>query len=170
MVAAMVRTIFAQPDAGHVESQVKDVAATMKHQFPLVTEMLLDLGEDVMAFRHFPANHWQKIRSTNSLGERLNAEIRRRTNVVGITPNDAAALLLVTAVCVETHDEWSVSEHRYLSQESMDQLKGYELLPEPVTLAKVKLEVGFASRSTPSELHTRWDAVRIEAEVHLINE
>jgi transposase-like protein len=63
-------------------------------------------AEDVTAFRDFPTNHWQKIWSTNSL-ERLNAEIKRRTNVVGIFPNDAAALRLITAVCVETHDEWS---------------------------------------------------------------
>ena len=92
MVAAMIRTIFAQPDASHVERQLKEVAATMKRQFAGVNEMLLDAAEDLSAFRHFPTNHWQKIWSTNSL-ERLNAEIKRRTNVVGIFPNDAAALL-----------------------------------------------------------------------------
>jgi transposase-like protein len=137
MVAAMVRTIFAQPDAEHVERQVKEVAAMMKRQFPLVTEMLEDAAEDITAFRHFPPSHWQKIWSTNSL-ERLNAEIKRRTNVVGIFPNDAAALRLITAVCVEQHDEWSVSERRYLSQESMDQLKSDALAPAKVALAKVK--------------------------------
>ncbi len=137
MVAAMVRTIFAQPDTTHVERQLKEVAATMKRQFPLVTEMLEDANEDITAFRHFPTNHWQKIWSTNSL-ERLNAEIKRRTNVVGIFPNDAAALRLITAVCVEQHDEWIVSERRYLSQESMDQLKNDALPSAPVALAKVK--------------------------------
>ena len=137
MVAAMIRTIFAQPDASHVERQLKEVAATMKRQFSVVNEMLLDADEDLTAFRHFPANHWQKIWSTNSL-ERLNAEIKRRTNVVGIFPNDAAALRLITAVCVEQHDEWSVSERRYLSQESMDQLTVDALPSAPVALAKVK--------------------------------
>ena len=137
MVAAMIRTVFAQPDAAHVERQLKEVAATMKRQFAVVNEMLLDAAEDVTAFRHFPVNHWQKIWSTNSL-ERLNAEIKRRTNVVGIFPNDAAALRLITAVCVEQHDEWSVSERRYLSQESMDLLKGDAHLVTPVALAKVK--------------------------------
>ncbi len=137
MVAAMIRTIFAQPDAGHVERQLKEVAATMKRQFPVVNEMLLDAAEDITAFRHFPTNHWQKIWSTNSL-ERLNAEIKRRTNVVGIFPNDAAALRLITAVCVEQHDEWSVSERRYLSQESMDLLKSDTQLVTPVALAKIK--------------------------------
>ena len=119
IVAAMIRTIFAQPDADDVERQLKEVAATMKRQFPIVNEMLLDAAADLTAFRHFPPNHRQKIWSTNSL-ERLNAEIKRRTNVVGILPNDAAALRLITAVRVETHDEWSVSERRYLSQESRD--------------------------------------------------
>ena len=137
MAAAMIRTIFAQPDAAHVERQLKEVAATMKRQFPVVNEMLLDAAEDVTAFRHFPTNHWQKIWSTNSL-ERLNAEIKRRTNVVGIFPNDAAALRLITAVCVEQHDEWSVSERRYLSQESMDQLKSDTQITAPVALAKIK--------------------------------
>ena len=78
MVAAMIRTIFAQPDAEHVERQVKEVAATMKRQFSVVNEMLLDAAEDLTAFRHFPTNHWQKIWSTNSL-ERLNAVVMRRT-------------------------------------------------------------------------------------------
>ena len=100
-------------------------------------QVLLDAAEDVTAFRHFPTNHWQKVWSTNSL-ERLNAEIKRRTNVVGIFPNDAAALRLITVVCVETHDEWSVSERRYLSQESMDQLKSDALAPAVVALAKVR--------------------------------
>ena len=118
----MVRTIFAQPDATPVERHVKEVAANRKRQFPLVTKMLDDAAEDITAFRHFPTNHWQKIWSTNSL-ERLNAEIKRRTNVVGIFPNHAATLRLITAVVVEQHDEWSVSERRYFSQESMDQLK-----------------------------------------------
>ena len=137
MVAAMIRTVFAQPDPTHVERQVKEVAATLHRQFPFVTEMLEDASEDVTAFRHFPNSHWQKIWSTNSL-ERLNAEIKRRTNVVGIFPNDAAALRLITAVCVESHDEWSVSDRRYLSQESMDLLKAEVSLVTPVALAKIK--------------------------------
>jgi transposase-like protein len=137
MVAAMIRTIFAQTDASHVERQLKEVAATMKRQFGVVTEMLEDASEDITAFRHFPTNHWQKIWSSNSL-ERLNAEIKRRTNVVGIFPNDAAALRLITVVCVEQHDEWSVFERRYLIQESMDQMKSDALPSAPVAFAKVK--------------------------------
>ena len=71
-----------------------------------------------LAFTAFPLAHWRKIWSTNAL-ERINGEIKRRTNVVGIFPNDASILRLVTAVLVETHDEWAVSERRYLSEESM---------------------------------------------------
>lgn len=137
MVAAMVRTVFYQPDALHVERQVKEVAATMQRQFPVVAEMLFDAQEDISAFRHFPTSHWQKIWSTNSL-ERLNAEIKRRTNVVGIFPNDAAALRLITAVCVETHDEWTVSDRRYLSKESMELLMTETQLPTVVALTTTK--------------------------------
>ena len=84
--------------------------------------MLTDATEDLLAFTGFPLAHWRKIWSTNPL-ERLNGEIKRRTNVVGIFPNDAAALRLITAVVVETHDEWAVAERRYLSEESMAKLR-----------------------------------------------
>lgn len=70
--------------------------------------------------------------------ERINAEIERRTNVVGILPNGAAALRLITAVCFEQHSEWSVSERRYLPQESMAQLKSESLPPTKVALAEVE--------------------------------
>ncbi len=83
---------------------------------------LLDTADELTAFASFPPAHWTKIWSTNPL-ERVNAEIKRRTRVVGIFPNDAAALRLITAVCVEQHDEWLVAERRYLSEESMAQLR-----------------------------------------------
>ena len=118
MVAAAVRTVFAQPDAAHVRSQLEEVTQMLEGQFPDVATMLGDAGEDLLAFTAFPQAHWRKLWSTNPL-ERLNGEIKRRTNVVGIFPNDAAIARLVTAVVVEAHDEWAVAERRYLSEESM---------------------------------------------------
>jgi putative transposase len=121
MVAAAIRTNFAQPDAAHVRSGLAEVAHMLAPQFPEVAAMLSDAAEDLLAFANFPLAHWRKIWSTNPL-ERVNGEIKRRTNVVGIFPNDAAVIRLVTAVCVETHDEWAVAERRYLSEESMAKL------------------------------------------------
>jgi transposase-like protein len=121
MVAAAIRTIFAQPDTRHVRTQLDEVAHMLAGQFPDVSIMLTDAAEDVLAFSAFPQAHWRKIWSTNPL-ERLNGEIKRRTNVVGIFPNDASVVRLVTAVIVETHDEWAVAERRYLSEESMAKL------------------------------------------------
>ena len=118
MVAAAIRTIFAQPDVAHVRSQLDEVMRMLSVQFPVVAQMLADAAEDLLAFSTFPQAHWRKIWSTNPL-ERLNGEIKRRTNVVGIFPNDAAVTRLVTAVVVEFHDEWAVAERRYLSEESM---------------------------------------------------
>jgi transposase-like protein len=118
MVAAAIRTVFAQPDPAHVRSQLDEVAHMLDKQFPDVATMLRDTAEDLLAFTAFPIAHWRKIWSTNPL-ERINGEIKRRTNVVGIFPNDASIMRLVTAVLVETHDEWAVAERRYLSEESM---------------------------------------------------
>lgn len=101
-------------------------------QFPDVAQMLIDAAEDLLAFTAFPQAHGRKLWSTNPL-ERINGEIKRRTNVVGIFPNDASALRLITAVTVETHDEWAVAERRYLSEESMAKL--FAPTEEPATTA-----------------------------------
>ena len=84
--------------------------------------MLRDAGEDVLAFAAFPAAHWKKIWSTNPL-ERLNKEIKRRTDVVGVFPNPEALLRLAGAVLVEAHDEWQTSDRRYLAEDSMALLR-----------------------------------------------
>jgi len=130
MVAAAIRTIFAQPDATHVQAQFDEITTMLGRQFPVVADMLTDARADLLAFTSFPALHWKKIWSTNPL-ERVNKEIKRRTNVVGIFPNEAALTRLVTAVIAETHDEWQVCDRRYLSEGSMNKL--YEQpAPEPV--------------------------------------
>ncbi|MCU1617464.1 MAG: transposase mutator type [Frankiales bacterium] len=118
MVAAAIRTVFAQPDAEHVHSQLDVIAGMLGRQFPAVEAMLRDAADDLLAFTGFPPSHWKKVWSTNPL-ERLNKEIKRRTDVVGVFPNPASLLRLVGAVLVETHDEWQVSDRRYLSEGSM---------------------------------------------------
>ena len=118
MVGATIRTVFAQPDAEHVHAQLDVVAGMLGRQFPQVEAMLRDAAEDLLAFTAFPIGHWKKIWSTNPL-ERLNKEIKRRTDVVGVFPNPDALLRLAGAVLVEAHDEWQVSDRRYLSEGSM---------------------------------------------------
>ena len=118
MVAAAVRTIFAQPDDQHVHAQLDVIATMLGKQFPVVEVMLRDAADDVLAFTSFPVGHWKKIWSTNPL-ERVNKEIKRRTDVVGVFPNPEALLRLAGAVLVETHDEWAVTDRRYLSENSM---------------------------------------------------
>lgn len=118
MVAAAMRTIYAQPDPAHVHAQFDEIVTMLERQFPGAAQILSDARDDVLAFTGFPEAHWRKIWSTNPL-ERLNGEIKRRTRVVGIFPNDAAVLRLVSAVVAETHDEWQDAERRYLAEHTM---------------------------------------------------
>ena len=90
----------------------------LERQFPDAAKILEAAHDDALAFAAFPAAHWRKNWSTNPL-ERVNGEIKRRTRVVGIFPNDAAVLRLVSAVVAETHDEWQDTERRYLAEHTM---------------------------------------------------
>ncbi|MDX3763870.1 IS256 family transposase [Streptomyces sp. AK02-04a] len=121
MVAATIRTIFAQPNEKAVRDQVDTVAEMLGGQFPKVKAMLLDAKDDLTAFAVFPERHWKKIQSTNPL-ERINREVKRRTDVVQVFPNDDALLRLVSAVLFELHDEWIAFPRRYLPEGSMDEL------------------------------------------------
>ena len=118
MVAATVRTIHAQPDAEATRTQLHAVVGMLQDRFPKAAEILAAAETDVTAYAAFPKAHWRKISSTNPL-ERINKEIKRRSNVVGIFPDDASVIRLVGAVLLEQHDEWAVAERRYLSEESM---------------------------------------------------
>lgn len=118
MVLAAIRTIWAQPDPAAVADQLDEVAAKLEPRFPAVAAMLTDAKADVTAFAAFPVSHWKKIWSTNPL-ERVNKEIKRRTDVVGIFPNEAAITRLAGAVLLELHDEWAVADRRYLAEGSM---------------------------------------------------
>ncbi len=107
MVATLVRTIFAQPDAKSVWEQHARVVEQLTDKFADAANMLADAAPDVLAFTSFPKEHWKQIWSNNPQ-ERLNKELKRRTDVVGIFPNRDAVIRLVGAVLAEQHDEWAV--------------------------------------------------------------
>jgi putative transposase len=117
MVATLVRTIFEQPDHDSVWAQHARVVDQLTGRFDDAATMLLDAADDLLAFSTFPPEHWTNIRSNNPQ-ERLNKEIRRRTDVVGIFPNRAAVVRLVGAVLAEQNDEWAVAK-RYMGSESL---------------------------------------------------
>ena len=116
-VATMVRTIFAQPDAETVHEQHARIVDQLEPRFPEAAALLDEAGPDLLAFTGFPKEHWRQLWSNNSL-ERLNKEIRRRTDVVGIFPDRASIVRLVGAVLAEQNDEWAVAR-RYMSAESI---------------------------------------------------
>jgi len=122
MVASIIRTVFVQPDREHIEKQFVEVTTMLGRSHPKVAAMLDDARPDLLAFAGFPQRHWRQIWSTNPL-ERVNKEIKRRTDVVGVFPNPAALLRLAGAVLVEQHDEWEAGDRRYFSESSMLELK-----------------------------------------------
>lgn len=132
MVASIIRTVFAQPDQQHVNAQFDEVVRMLSKSHPKVAVMLDDARHDLLAFAPFPVKHWRQIWSTNPM-ERVNKEIKRRTDVVGVFPNPAALLRLAGAVLVEQHDEWEAADRRYLSEASMAALKLVDTpTPEPI--------------------------------------
>jgi transposase-like protein len=130
-VATMVRTIFAQPDAQTVHEQHRRIVEQLEQRFPDAAALLEQAGPDLLAFTSFPKEHWRQLWSNNSL-ERLNKEIRRRTDVVGIFPDRAAIVRLVGALLAEQNDEWAVASRRYMSVESIAKALAD---PEPVEAA-----------------------------------
>lgn len=121
LVAATIRTVFAQPTPEAAHAQWRHVADGFRDRFPRLAVLLDEGAADVLAYLAFPAAHWRQLWSTNPL-ERLNKELKRRTNVVGIFPNPVAAIRLVGALLAEQHDEWQVGR-RYFSTESMAPLR-----------------------------------------------
>jgi len=128
MIATLVRSIFEQPDRDTTWSQLADVTDKLTQAgFCDVVVYLLDAADDILAFSAFPVEHWPKIRSNNPQ-ERLNKEIRRRTDVVGIFPNRAAVVRLVGALLAEQSDEWAITR-RYMSAESLKTQRKLEPSP-----------------------------------------
>jgi putative transposase len=121
VVSAFIATAFAQDDAAAAKAQWRKVADQLRSKLPKLAGFLDEAEEDVLAYMTFPAAHRAKLHSTNPL-ERLNGEIKRRTEVVGIFPNDAAVVRLVGAILLEQNDEWAVQRSRYMTLESVTAL------------------------------------------------
>ena len=117
-VAAIVRTIFAQPDHPSAMAQLRRVAEGLAPKFPAAAELLEEAAEDVLAHLHFPEEHRRRLHSTNPL-ERLHKEVKRRTAVVGIFPDRSSLVRLAGMLLAEQDDEWAVTDRRYFTFESM---------------------------------------------------
>ncbi len=143
MIATLVRSIFDQPDRMSTWAKLAEVTSRLTEAgFLDQATYLLDAADDILAFAAFPFEHWKKIRSNNPQ-ERLNKEIRRRTDVVGIFPNRQAVIRLVGALLAEQNDEWAVSR-RYVTIESLSQPAIIELSledPRPAINATLVKEV-----------------------------
>lgn len=127
MVAALIRTVFAQPDRPAASAQLREVAQMMHKRWPEAAKLLTNAEEEILAYMAFPKPHWQRIYSTNIL-ERVNREIRRRTDVVQVFPSDASIYRLVGTILMELSDEWLVEERHYFSRHSMQLLTAPDMV------------------------------------------
>ena len=127
MVAAAIRTAFVQENHEAAVAQWRQVADSLRKRFQKLSKLMDEAEQDVLAFMTFPKDHWSKIHSTNPL-ERLNKEIKRRTNVVGIFPNNEAIIRLVGAILSEQNDEWAVCR-RYMTLETLARVSHLEDIP-----------------------------------------
>jgi putative transposase len=116
-LGALIRQIFTAPDGDEARRRLGDAVAQLQARLPKVAALLEEAEEDILAFYAFPSEHWSKLRSTNPL-ERFNREIGRRTDVVGIFPDDPSVIRLVSMLAIEANDEWLVGRS-YISQQSM---------------------------------------------------
>lgn len=120
MVAAAIRQVFGAEDLASARLLLAEVVRRLESATPKVAHLLEEAEEELLAFLHFPPEHWSKLRSTNPL-ERINREIGRRSDVVGIYPNNQSLLRLSGALLLEQTDEWLVGR-RYLSVDSLSKL------------------------------------------------
>ena len=118
IVSAWIGTAYAQEDAAAAHAQWRTVADQLRPKVPKLATLMDSAEEDVLAYMHFPAAHRTKLHSTNPI-ERLNGEIKRRTDVVGIFPNEAAVIRLVGAILLEQSDEWATQRSRYMTLETI---------------------------------------------------
>ena len=121
LIAALIRTVFAQPDHDRARAQLDDIVGQLEPFAPEVARRLADMADDLLAYTAFPPVHWPKIWSNNPI-ERLNREIKRRTNVVGIFPNAESVIRLVGALLVEINDDMTASDRRYMAAGTLTSL------------------------------------------------
>lgn len=134
VVSAFIATAFAQDDAEAARQQWRRVADQLRPKVPKLATLMDDSEPDVLAYMTFPPQHRTKLHSTNPL-ERLNGEIKRRTEVVGIFPNEAAITRLVGAILLEQNDEWAVQRARYMTLETITGLSDDPLVNLPLVAA-----------------------------------
>src|SRR6266852_1564324 len=134
VVAAFIGTAFVQDDADTARTQWRQVADQLRPKVPKLAALMDEAEADVLAFMSFPKDHRPKIHSTNPL-ERLNGEIKRRTDVVGIFPNEAAVIPLVRAILLEQNDDWAVQRARYMTLETMAPLSDDPIVSLPAVAA-----------------------------------
>ncbi|MDX9862695.1 MAG: IS256 family transposase [Rhodospirillales bacterium] len=134
VVAAFIGTAFAQDDADKARNQWRQVADQLRPRVPKLAALMDEAETDVLAYMSFPAAHRTKLHSTNPI-ERLNGEIKRRTEVVGIFPNEAAIIRLVGAILLEQNDEWAVQRCRYMTLESVAPLSDDPFVRLPAVAA-----------------------------------
>jgi transposase-like protein len=130
MVSALIRQVFVQPDQAAAHQTWRQVADQLRGRFPKAAALMDGAEEDVLAYFAFPAPHRVKLHSTNTL-ERLNKEVKRRANVVGIFPNEASILRLIGAVLMEQNEEWQL-QHRYMPQHTMVDASTEAIPPIPL--------------------------------------
>jgi transposase-like protein len=134
VVSAFIGTAFAQNDADAARTQWRQVADQLRPRVPKLAAMMDDAETDVLAYMSFPAPHRPKLHSTNPI-ERLNGEIKRRTEVVGIFPNEEAIVRLVGAILLEQNDEWAVQRARYMTLETIAPLSDDPIVSLPAVAA-----------------------------------
>jgi len=134
VVSAFIGTAFAQDDAEKARTQWRNVADQLRPKVPKLAGLMDDAETDVLAYMNFPAAHRTKLHSNNPI-ERLNGEIKRRTEVVGIFPNEAAIIRLVGAILLEQNDEWAVQRSRYMTLESVAPLSDDPFVKLPAVAA-----------------------------------
>jgi putative transposase len=134
VVSAFIATAFAQDTADAAKAQWRKVADQLRPTVPKLATLMDTAEDDVLAYMNFAPQHRVKLHSTNPL-ERVNGEIKRRTDVVGIFPNEDAIIRLVGAILLEQNDEWAVQRSRYMTLESVAQLSDDPLVRLPATAA-----------------------------------